>query len=161
LSHDWNDPLAWTHFRVEGTHELTGLLFLPRKAPLELVEKKRGGVRLHVKRVFIMEDAQEILPPWLRFVRGVVDSEDLPLNVSRESLQRDATTRFIRKQVVTKTLALLEELAAEGETEVERDGKKEKVDRYLEFWREFGRVLKEGLYHEPEQRAELAGLLRY
>jgi len=161
VSHDWNEPLAWTHFKVEGTHELTGLLFLPSRAPLDLFEQKKGGVRLFVKRVFIMDDAQEILPEWLRFVRGVVDSEDLPLNVSREILQRDATTRFIRKQVVSKTLALLEELAREGETEVERDGKTEKRDRYLDFWREFGRVLKEGIHHEPELRPQLAGLLRY
>jgi molecular chaperone HtpG len=160
-SHDWNEPLAWTHFKVEGAHELTGLLFLPRKAPLDLVDRKRGGVRLFVKRVFVLDDAQEILPEWLRFVRGVVDSEDLPLNVSREILQRDATTKFIKKQVVTKTLALLEELAREGETDIERDGKKEKRERYLEFWREFGRVLKEGVYHEAELRPQLAGLLRY
>ncbi len=160
-SHDWAEPLAWTHFKVEGTHELAGLLFLPSKAPLDIVERKKGGVRLFVKRVFILDDAQEILPEWLRFVRGVVDSEDLPLNVSREVLQRDATTKFIRKQVVSKTLALLEELAREGETEIERDGKKETRQRYLEFWREFGRVLKEGLYHEPELRPQLAGLLRY
>jgi len=160
-SHDWQEPLAWTHFKVEGTHELTGLLFLPRKAPLDLFDRRKGGVRLFVKRVFILDDAQEILPEWLRFVRGVVDSEDLPLNVSREILQRDATTRFIKKQVVTKTLALLEELAREGETEIERDGKKEKRERYLEFWREFGCVLKEGAYHEAELRPQLAGLLRF
>ena len=161
LSHDWSEPLAWTHFKVEGTHELTGLLYLPSKAPLDLFEKRKGGVRLFVKRVFILDDAQEILPEWLRFVRGVVDSEDLPLNVSREVLQRDATTKFIRKQVVAKTLALLEELAREGETELEKDGKKETRHRYLEFWRAFGRVLKEGIHHEPELRPQLAKLLRY
>ena len=160
-SHDWQEPLAWTHFKVEGAHELTGLLFLPAKAPIDLLEKRKGGVRLFVKRVFILDDAQEILPEWLRFVRGVVDSEDLPLNVSREILQRDATTKFIRKQVVSKTLALLEELAREGETELERDGRKETRNRYLDFWREFGRVLKEGFYHEPELRPQLAKLLRY
>ena len=160
-SHDWQDPLAWTHFKVEGAHELTGLLFLPAKAPIDLLEKRKGGVRLFVKRVFILDDAQEILPEWLRFVRGVVDSEDLPLNVSREILQRDATTKFIRKQVVSKTLALLEELAREGQTELERDGKKETRHRYLEFWREFGRVLKEGFYHEAELRPQLAKLLRF
>ena len=160
-SHDWNDPLAWTHFKVEGTHELTGLLFVPEKAPQDLVDKKKGGVRLFVKRVFIMDDAQEILPEWLRFMRGVVDSEDLPLNVSREVLQKDATTRFIKKQVVQKTLALLEELAKEGETEVEADGEKVKRNRYLQFWGEFGRVLKEGVYHDTGSREQLAGLLRY
>jgi molecular chaperone HtpG len=161
LSHDWQDPIAWTHFKVEGTHELAGLLYLPSKAPMDVVERKKGGVRLFVKRVFIMDDAQEIVPEWLRFVRGVVDSEDLPLNVSREILQKDATTRFIKKQVVGKTLSLLEELAGEGETERTVDGETTKVRRYEQFWDEFGRVLKEGVYHDVESRDRLAALLRY
>ncbi|MCA3007284.1 MAG: molecular chaperone HtpG [Phycisphaerales bacterium] len=161
LSQDWADPLAWTHFKVEGAHELTGLLYLPAKAPMDLVERRKSGVKLFVKRVFIMDDAQEIVPEWLRFVRGVVDSEDLPLNVSREILQRDATTRFIKKQVVGKTLTLLEELAAEGETEREVDGEKAKTDRYLTFWGEFGRLLKEGVYHDVDARDRLAKLLRF
>jgi molecular chaperone HtpG len=161
LSHDWSDPLAWTHFKVEGTHELVGLLYVPSKAPFDLVERRKSGVKLFVKRVFIMDDAQEIVPEWLRFVRGVVDSEDLPLNVSREILQRDATTRFIKKQVVGKTLALLEELAAEGETERDVDGDKKKVDRYLQFWEQFGRLLKEGVYHDVDARERLAKLLRF
>jgi len=161
LSHDWNEPLACTHFKVEGTHELTGLLYLPGKAPFDLVERKKSGVKLFVKRVFIMDDAQEIVPEWLRFVKGVVDSEDLPLNVSREILQKDATTRFIRKQVVGKTLSLLEELAAEGETEREVAGEKKKVDRFLQFWGEFGRLLKEGVYHDVDARDRLAKLLRF
>jgi molecular chaperone HtpG len=161
LSHDWTEPLAWTHFKVEGTHELTGLLYLPQKAPFDLVERKKSGVKLFVKRVFIMDDAQEIVPEWLRFVKGVVDSEDLPLNVSREILQKDATTRFIKKQVVGKTLTLLEELAAEGETEREIDGEKQKVDRFARFWGEFGRMLKEGVYHDVDSRDRLAKLLRF
>jgi molecular chaperone HtpG len=161
LSHDWAEPLAWTHFKVEGTHELTGLLYLPQKAPFDLVERKKSGVKLFVKRVFIMDDAQEIVPEWLRFVKGVVDSEDLPLNVSREILQKDATTRFIKKQVVGRTLTLLEELAAEGETEREVDGEKKKVDRFLQFWGEFGRLLKEGVYHDVDARDRLAKLLRF
>ena len=161
LAHDWNDPLAWTHFKVEGTHELSGLLYVPGKAPFDLVEKRKSGVKLFVKRVFIMDDAQEIVPEWLRFVKGVVDSEDLPLNVSREILQKDATTRFIRKQVVGKTLTLLEELAAEGETEREVDGEKQKVDRFLQFWGEFGRLLKEGVYHDVDARDRLSKLLRF
>ncbi len=167
-SHDWNDPITWSHFKVEGTHELTGLLFVPEKAPMDLLDRKKGGVRLFVKRVFIMDDAQEILPEWLRFVRGVIDSEDLPLNVSREVLQKDATTRFIKKQVVQKTLAMLEELAAAGETEVASadgeaagNGEKTKTNRYLAFWREFGRVLKEGVYHDQTSREQLSKLLRY
>ena len=160
-SHDWTEPMAWTHFKVEGTHELAGILFLPTKAPMDIGDRKKGGVRLFVKRVFIMDDAQEILPEWLRFVRGVVDSEDLPLNVSREILQKDATTRFIKKQVVQKTLNLLEDLAKEGEAEVEVDGVKQMKNRYLDFWREFGRVLKEGVYHDAASREQLARLLRY
>jgi molecular chaperone HtpG len=161
LSHDWSPPLAWTHFKVEGTHELTGLIYVPSKAPFDLVERRKSGVKLFVKRVFIMDDAQEIVPEWLRFVKGVVDSEDLPLNVSREILQRDATTRFIKKQVVGKTLTLLEELAAEGETEREVDGEKLQRDRYLTFWDEFGRLLKEGVYHDVDARERLAKLLRF
>ncbi len=161
LSHDWNPPLAWTHFKVEGTHELLGLLYVPSRAPFDLVERKKSGVKLFVKRVFVMDDAQEIVPEWLRFVRGVVDSEDLPLNVSREILQRDATTRFIKKQVVGKTLTLLEELAAEGETERDVDGDKRRVDRFLLFWEQFGRMLKEGVYHDVDARDRLAKLLRF
>ena len=161
LSHDWQPPLAWTHFKVEGAQELTGLLFVPEKAPFDLVERRKSGVKLFVKRVFIMDDAQEIVPEWLRFVRGVVDSEDLPLNVSREILQKDATTRFIKKQVVSKTLSLLEELAGEGETDREVDGETTKVRRYELFWEEFGRALKEGVYHDLEARDRLAALLRF
>jgi len=163
LSTDWNPPLAWTHFKVEGTHELTGLLYLPEKAPFDLTDRSKSGVKLFVKRVFIMDDAQEIVPEWLRFVRGVVDSEDLPLNVSREILQKDATTRFIKKQVVGKTLTLLEELAAEGATEREVEGSEEKqtVNRYERFYGEFSRNLKEGVYHEHDARERLAKLLRF
>ena len=161
VSHDWQPPLAWTHFKVEGTHELTGLLYLPTKAPFDVVDRGKTGVKLFVKRVFIMDDAQEIVPEWLRFVKGVVDSEDLPLNVSREILQQDATTRFIKKQVVGKTLTLLEELAAEGETEQEQDGEKQTTNRYLSFWGEFGRMIKEGVYHEVDSRERLAALLRF
>ena len=176
LAHDWTDPLAWTHFRVEGTQSLTGLLFLPSKAPLDLFERKNKGVRLFVKRVFIMEDCQELLPEWLRFVRGVVDSEDLPLNVSREILQQDRVTRQIRKQVVKKTLTLLEELAKEGTTLVPRSpdddeddkdagdaaaGDQVERNRYEEFWRNFGTVLKEGIHVEHEHKTDIAQLLRY
>lgn len=166
LSHDWQPPLAWTHFKVEGTHELAGLLYIPEKAPFDLVDRGKSGVKLFVKRVFIMDDAQEIVPEWLRFMRGVVDSEDLPLNVSREILQKDATTRFIKKQVVSKSLTLLEELAAEGETERKVDGADEdaepqKINRYETFYAEFGRNLKEGVYHEHDARERLANLLRF
>jgi len=170
-SHDWREPLAWTHFKIEGTHELTGLLFVPEKAPMDLLDRsRRGGLRLFVKRVFILDDAQEILPDWLRFVRGVVDSEDLPLNVSREVLQRDATTRFIKKQVTNKVLTLLEELAAEGSEpasaptggeDAQEGARPAARDRYGLLWREFGRLLKEGVCQDGEARTRLAGLLRY
>jgi molecular chaperone HtpG len=162
LSHDWEPPLAWTHFKVEGTLELTGLLFVPSRPPFDLFERKARGLRLFVKRVFIMEDCEEVLPEWLRFVRGVVDSQDLPLNVSRELLQSDRTTKAIRKQVVGRVLTLLEELAAQGETEREdEDGKTQKVDRYLTFWRHFGRVLKEGVHFDAANRERIAKLLRF
>ncbi|MBK8980117.1 MAG: molecular chaperone HtpG [Planctomycetes bacterium] len=187
LSHDWSDPLAWTHFKVEGTQELTGLLFLPETPPFDLFDQRRQhGVRLFVRRVFIMEDCEELLPEWLRFVRGIVDSEDLPLNVSREILQQDRATRAIRKQVVKRTLTLLQELADEGDTPLpERDGEDgdgsdsggdsggdsgdtgsdggepRTRNRYAIFWRAFGRVLKEGFHFAPEHRDELAQLVRY
>ena len=107
------------------------MLFIPGGRPPEMFDRKAHGVRLFVKRVFIMEDCEELLPQWLRFMRGVVDSEDLPLNVSRELLQQDKTSRFIQKQVVIRTLSLLEELAVEGETTVKgEDGEETKVHRY-------------------------------
>ena len=166
LSHDWQPPLAWTHFKVEGTHELAGLLYIPEKAPFDVVDRGKSGIKLFVKRVFIMDDAQEIVPEWLRFMRGVIDSEDLPLNVSREILQKDATTRFIKKQVVAKSLTLLEELAAEGEIEravegAAEDAEKQKINRYDLFYSEFDRNLKEGVYHEQDSRERLANLLRF
>lgn len=154
LTHQWDEPLARTHFKVEGLQQMTGLLFIPSKAPFDLFERKSRGIRLYVKRVFIMEDCEELLPEWLRWVRGVVDSEDLPLNVSREILQQEKVTKGIRKQVITKTLALLEELADEGETEA-------KVNRYQTFWKQFGKVLKEGIYTEPAHREQLSKLLRF
>jgi molecular chaperone HtpG len=166
LGHDWNDPLAWTHFKVEGTQEMTGLLFVPGQAPMDLFERTNRGVKLFVKRVFIMEDCEELLPEWLRFMRGVVDSEDLPLNVSRELLQQDRATRAIRKQVIKKSLTLLQELADEGVTKVEEageDGEKTEVERnrYETFWKAFGRVLKEGIHFDPEHKDEIAALLRF
>ena len=172
LSHEWEPPLAHTHFKVEGTHELTGLLFVPGSQPLDMFENKNRGVRLFAKRVFIMDDCEEILPSWLRFMRGVVDSEDLPLNISREILQQAQTTTFIRKQVTTKTLALLEELAEEGETTVKAEGVKgegaegegdeeKKVHRYQQFWTNFGSILKEGVHLDQQNRERIAALLRY
>ncbi len=149
LTHDYEAPLAWTHFKTDGTQQFTGLLFLPKHPPFDLDERKRRGVRLFVKRVFIMDDCEELLPQWLRFVRGVVDSDDLPLNVSRELLQDSAVVRSIRKHVVKKTLDLLEKLA------------KDKPEDYRTFWQGFGVTLKEGLAMDAEYREKLAALVRY
>jgi len=160
LAHDWDKPLAHTHFKVEGTQELTGLLFVPKKAPFDMFERKSRGVRLFVKRVFIMDDAEALLPEWLRFIKGVIDSEDLPLNVSRELLQEDASTRFIRKQIVSRTLTMLEELAAQEPEKAEGD-KAAPTHPYLTFWSEFGRVLKEGVHYDQANRERIAKLLRF
>jgi molecular chaperone HtpG len=150
LTHDFEPPLTWTHFKTDGHQQFTGLIFIPKRRPFdEEATQKRRGVRLFVKRVFIMDDCEELLPPWLRFVRGVVDSDDLPLNVSRELLQDSAVVRSIRKHVVKKTLDQLEKLA------------KDKPEDYLAFWKNFGAILKEGLAADSEQREKLGSLVRY
>jgi molecular chaperone HtpG len=149
LTHDFEAPLAWTHFRTEGNQVFTGLLFLPKRPPFDLNSPTQRGVRLFVKRVLIMDRCEELLPQWLRFVRGVVDSDDLPLNVSREMLQDSAVVQAIRKHVVKKTLDMLEKLA------------KDKPEDYRTFWEGFGAVLKEGLALETEHREKLGALLRY
>lgn len=150
LTHDWQDPLARAHFKVEGTQLFTGLLFVPGQPPFDMfTPDSKHGIRLYVKRVFIMEDCKELLPQWLRFVRGVVDSDDLPLNVSRELLQDSRTVKTIEKQVVKKALAMLEKFAKDSEED------------YLKFWDMFGRVLKEGLHFAPEHAKKLGKLVRY
>ena len=150
LTHDFEPALAHNHFRIEGTQLFTGLLYVPKRAPFDLFHREaRRGVRLYVKRVFIMDDCEDLVPHWLRFVRGVIDSDDLPLNVSRELLQDSRVTRTIRKQVVKKTLDLLERLASE------------EGEDYGTFWTTFGAVLKEGIHYEPEQTSRLAKLLRF
>jgi len=150
VSHAYDEPLAWKHFRVEGSQEFAGLLYVPTQPPFDLFSPEpKHGIRLHVKRVFIMEDCDQLLPRWLRFVRGVVDSEDLPLNVSRELLQDSRLTRVIRKQVTRQVLDALAQL------EVERP------EDYATFWKTFGPVFKEGLHYEPDQVERLSKLLRY
>ena len=150
LTGDWEKPLAWRPFKVEGTQEFSGIVFLPKQPPMTLwMPDAKHGLRLYVKRVFIMDDADELLPRWLRFVRGVVDSEDLPLNVSRELLQDSRVTRTIKKQMVKQTLDLLKEIADE------------RPEDYNTFFAAFGGVLKEGLHMEPDQADALAPLLRY
>ncbi|MFO1301395.1 MAG: molecular chaperone HtpG [Burkholderiaceae bacterium] len=150
LSHDDGEPLAWTHNRVEGRTEYTQLLYLPSNAPFDLWDRqRRSGVRLYVRRVFIMEDAEQLLPAWLRFVRGVIDSNDLPLNVSREILQESRDVRAIREGCTKRVLSLLEEMAGE------------RPDDYAKFWREFGQVVKEGIGEDHANRERIAKLLRF
>jgi molecular chaperone HtpG len=150
LSHDFDSPAAHQHFRVEGTRLFDGVLFTPKRAPFDLYSmEQRGGLRLYVKRVFIMDDVKELLPPFLRFLRGVVDSDDLPLNVSREILQDSKDVRFISKQITKKALDMFERVA------------NEKPDAWLEIWKVFGAVIKEGLHTTPEHKKDIAKLCRY
>ena len=150
ISHDFEEPLAWTHNRVEGRSEYTQLLFIPKRAPMDLWDREgRRGVKLYVKRVFIMEDAEQLLPNYLRFVRGVIDSADLPLNVSREILQESRDVRVIREGSSKRILSLLEDLA------------ENKPEQYAEFWQEFGQVLKEGVGEDASNKDRIAKLLRF
>jgi molecular chaperone HtpG len=152
LTHDSEKARAWAHNKVEGNLEYTSLLYLPEHAPFDLFDRDRersGGVQLYVKRVFIMDRAAELLPPWLRFMRGLVDTDDLPLNVSRELLQNNRTVEKIKSALVRRTLDLLEELA------------RDKPAEYAEFWKTFGTVLKEGIIEDPAQKERIAKLLRF
>jgi len=150
IGHDFEAPLAWTHNRVEGRQQYTQLLYIPAHAPFDLWDRhQRHGLKLYVRRVFIMDDAEHLLPAYLRFVRGVVDSADLPLNVSREILQQSKDVDAIRAGCARRVLALLGDLA-----------QKEK-DKYAGFWKEFGRVLKEGVGEDPPNRDDIAKLLRF
>ncbi len=154
ISHDHEDPLSWTHNRVEGRSEYIQLLYVPKRAPFDLWSRERhGGLKLYVKRVFIMDDAEQLLPSYLRFIKGVVDSSDLPLNVSREILQESRDVKAIRDGVTKRVLSMLEELA-----NAESDEDKAK---YAAFWKEFGQVLKEGLGEDFANRERIAKLLRF
>ena len=154
LSHDSEDPLAHTHNRVEGRSEYTQLLYIPAKAPYDLWNRdKKGGLKLYVKRVFIMDDAEALLPNYLRFVRGVVDSADLPLNVSRELLQESRDVKAIREGCTKRVLSMLEDLAGSEE--------QAKREQYTGFWQEFGQVLKEGVGEDFANRERIAKLLRF
>lgn len=180
LTHDWDAPLTWSHNRVEGNTEYTQLLYLPSKAPHDLYHRERaGGLKLYVKRVFIMDEAQTLLPSYLRFVRGVIDSADLPLNVSRELLQESRDVRMIREGSVKRVLSMLEDLAKHDKliektdtenqtnnatnnvTDVLSAEDKAKVGKYTQFWTEFGNVLKEGLAEDFANRERIAHLLRF
>jgi molecular chaperone HtpG len=154
ISYDSDAPLAYTHNRVEGRSEYTQLLYIPAKAPFDLWNRdKRGGVKLYVKRVFIMDDAEALMPVYLRFVKGVIDSADLPLNVSRELLQESRDVKAIREGSTKRVLSMLEALA-DSENAEERD-------KYQKFWDEFGAVLKEGIGEDFQNRERLAKLYRF
>ncbi len=154
VAHDFEDPLAYVHAKVEGKQEYTQLLYVPQRAPFDLWDRNaRHGVKLYVRRVFIMDDAEQLMPLYLRFVRGVVDSNDLPLNVSREILQESKDIETIRGGCVKKVLSLLEGLA-DSEDAAEKE-------KYATFWKEFGRVLKEGVGEDFANKERIAKLLRF
>ena len=154
VGHDFEDPLAWTHARVEGKTEYTQLLYVPARAPFDLWDRNaKHGIKLYVRRVFIMDDAEQLMPTYLRFVRGIVDSADLPLNVSREILQESRDIEAIRKGCTAKVLGLLENLAT-SEDAAEKE-------KYVKFWGEFGKVLKEGIGEDFANKEKIAGLLRF
>jgi molecular chaperone HtpG len=163
LSHDFEDPLTWTHNRVEGSTEYTQLLYLPGKAPFDLWNReKRGGLKLYVKRVFIMDDAEALMPVYLRFVKGVVDSADLPLNVSRELLQESRDVKAIREGNTRRVLSMLEDLAKRDQPAADAsDEDKQDAGKYTRFYAEFGAVLKEGLGEDFANREKIAKLLRF
>ena len=171
ISHDFEPPLAWSHNRVEGSTEYTQLLYIPGKAPMDLFNReKKAGLKLYVKRVFIMDDAEALMPSYLRFVKGVVDSADLPLNVSRELLQESRDVKAIREGNTRRVLAVLEDLAKydtapaagdDGVTDVLSDEDKAKQGKYSQFYAEFGAVLKEGLGEDFANKDKLAKLLRF
>jgi len=171
VSHDFEPPLAWSHNRVEGSTEYTQLLYIPGKAPMDLFNReKRAGLKLYVKRVFIMDDAEALMPSYLRFIKGVVDSADLPLNVSRELLQESRDVKAIREGNTRRVLAVLEDLAKydkaplagdDGVTDVLSDEDKAKQGKYSQFYAEFGAVLKEGLGEDFANKDKLAKLLRF
>ncbi len=150
VAHDFEPPLAYTHAKVEGRQEFTQLFYIPHRAPFDLWDRDhRHGIKLYVRRVFIMDDAEQLLPPYLRFVRGIVDSNDLPLNVSREILQQSRDVQTIRAASVKRVLGLIEDLA------------KDHADKFKTFWKEFGRVLKEGAADDAGNRERIAKLLRF
>src|SRR5476651_2522064 len=158
VSHDFQSPLTYTHNRVEGRSEFTQLLYIPAHAPFDLWDRnKRGGIKLYVKRVFIMDDAEQLMPVYLRFVKGVIDSADLPLNVSREILQESRDIKLMREGSTKRVLGMLEELAnAERE-----DDNPDKKDNYQTFWKEFGQVFKEGVGEDATNKERIAKLIRF
>ena len=154
ISHDFQEPLTYSHNRVEGRSEFTQLLFIPKKAAFDLWDRnKRNGIKLYVKRVFIMDDAEQLMPTYLRFVSGVIDSADLPLNVSREILQESRDVKAIRESSTKRVLSMLEDLANSEDVA--------KKEQYAEFWKEFGQVLKEGIGEDSTNQERIAKLTRF
>ncbi len=150
ISHDGADPLIWSHNRVEGKREYTSLLYVPSQAPFDLWQREAArGLKLYVRRVFIMDNAEQFLPLYLRFIKGVVDSSDLPLNVSRELLQQDEQVEAMRHALTRRALEMLAKLASDD------------AERYRSFWQQFGRALKEGLSEDPGNRERILPLLRF
>jgi len=150
IGHDFEDPLAHTHNKVEGKLEYTSLLYIPSRAPFDLWDREqRHGVKLYVRRIFIMDDAQQLLPPWLRFIRGVIDSDDLPLNISREILQQNKVVDSIRSGCTKKIIGLLKSIAKNDE------------EKYQKFWKIFGKVLKEGVVDSTDYKDDLSHLFRF
>merc|ERR1719428_2066410 len=180
ISKDYLDPLAYTHFNAEGEIEFKSILFLPKKAPFDMMDNywtKKSEIKLYVRRVLVAEKFDELLPRYLNFVRGVVDSDDLPLNVSREQLQQNKIMKVISKKLVRKVLELMKKLAKEGDGDEEDDDeekddtdaekKEEKKDKkdedslWLKFWKEFNKNLKMGCYEDDSNRSKLSKLLRF
>merc|ERR1712066_591476 len=184
ISKDYLDPLAYTHFNAEGEIEFKSILFLPKKAPFDMMDNywtKKSEVKLYVRRVLVADKFEELLPRYLNFVRGVVDSDDLPLNVSREQLQQNKIMKVISKKLVRKVLELMKKLAKEedsgeddedeekedGEEKEDKEDKEEKTDKkdeegtWTKFWKEFNKNLKMGCYEDDSNRSKLSKLLRF